>query len=213
MACLLKSSTLWTIPRQAPWITHTCLSDLTKELYVSTVTSYSQQNISWARRILLQTGFSGSGWTSATGSWIPKFFHPSPGPYSLDLFVSRWNHHLPRYYSWLPNPNAMATDAFTLPIPRLLCVSPLCNASATHFPDPQQVLVPDCNCPLMDHPTLVSSPPPPLPEGFPPTPLTCSPLARPSMGTTLIGSPTTPPLSCLVPLQRSRSLPGLSPAA
>jgi len=35
------------------------------------------------------------------------------GPLELDLFASRLTAHLPRYYSWRPDPEAEATDAFT----------------------------------------------------------------------------------------------------
>ena len=32
----------------------------------------------------------------------------------LDLFASRLNYQLPRYVSWIPDPNAVGADAFTL---------------------------------------------------------------------------------------------------
>ena len=34
------------------------------------------------------------------------------GPFSVDLFASRLNSHLPRFYSWRPDPEALAVDAF-----------------------------------------------------------------------------------------------------
>ena len=36
------------------------------------------------------------------------------GKPDLDLFASRLNFQLPRYVSWIPDPNAVAVDAFTL---------------------------------------------------------------------------------------------------
>ncbi|XP_044159551.1 uncharacterized protein LOC122944893 [Bufo gargarizans] len=33
------------------------------------------------------------------------------GPFSVDLFTSRWNAQLPRYYSWRPDPHSEAVDA------------------------------------------------------------------------------------------------------
>ena len=36
------------------------------------------------------------------------------GKPDLDLFASRLNHQLPRYVSWIPDPNAVGVDAFTL---------------------------------------------------------------------------------------------------
>lgn len=36
------------------------------------------------------------------------------GKPNIDLFASRLNHQLPLYVSWIPDPNAMSVDAFTL---------------------------------------------------------------------------------------------------
>ena len=36
------------------------------------------------------------------------------GPHDIDLFASRINHQLPRYVSYLPDPNAEFVDAFSL---------------------------------------------------------------------------------------------------
>ena len=36
------------------------------------------------------------------------------GPPTIDLFASRLNYQLTTYVSWLPDPQAMAIDAFTL---------------------------------------------------------------------------------------------------
>ena len=58
----------------------------------------------------------------------PKVFQQicqSLGPLQIDLFASRLTKQLPHYYSWRPDPEAEATDAFTqnwaqardLPIP------------------------------------------------------------------------------------------------
>ena len=35
------------------------------------------------------------------------------GPLKVDLFVSRLSAQLPTYFSWIPDPEALATDAFT----------------------------------------------------------------------------------------------------
>ena len=46
----------------------------------------------------------------------PKVFQQicqSLGPLQIDLFASRLTKQLPRYYSWRPDPEAEATDAFT----------------------------------------------------------------------------------------------------
>ena len=46
----------------------------------------------------------------------PKIFQQlqqSLGPLQIDLFASRLTKQLPRYYSWRPDPEAEATDAFT----------------------------------------------------------------------------------------------------
>ncbi|KAG1386826.1 hypothetical protein G6F60_014349 [Rhizopus arrhizus] len=37
------------------------------------------------------------------------------GPFSIDLFADRTTKLLPNYVSWLPDPDAIHTDAFTLP--------------------------------------------------------------------------------------------------
>lgn len=37
------------------------------------------------------------------------------GPFSVDLFADRTTKLLPRYVSWLPDPGAIHTDAFTIP--------------------------------------------------------------------------------------------------
>ncbi|EIE88314.1 hypothetical protein RO3G_13025 [Rhizopus delemar RA 99-880] len=37
------------------------------------------------------------------------------GPYSVDLFADRTTRLLPKYVSWIPDPHAIHTDAFTIP--------------------------------------------------------------------------------------------------
>ena len=39
----------------------------------------------------------------------------------LDLFASHHNHQLPNYFSWIPDPQAMGTDAFSIPWKFNLC--------------------------------------------------------------------------------------------
>jgi hypothetical protein len=41
--------------------------------------------------------------------------HRRWGPLSVDLFASEINHLLPRFYSWLPAPSALAMDCFRHP--------------------------------------------------------------------------------------------------
>ena len=43
------------------------------------------------------------------------------GPHELDLFASRINHQLPRYVSFLPDPNAEAVDAFSVSWTNINC--------------------------------------------------------------------------------------------
>ncbi|KAG1247762.1 hypothetical protein G6F68_014065 [Rhizopus microsporus] len=40
------------------------------------------------------------------------------GPFSVDLFADRTTKLLPKYVSWLPDPGAIHTDAFTIPTPQ-----------------------------------------------------------------------------------------------
>jgi len=45
----------------------------------------------------------------------PRLFHSLSarwGPFNMDLFATRLNHQIPRYYSRFPDPQAEATDAF-----------------------------------------------------------------------------------------------------
>ncbi|KAI9243194.1 hypothetical protein EDC94DRAFT_531522 [Helicostylum pulchrum] len=37
------------------------------------------------------------------------------GPHSIDLFADRTTKLLPKYVSWMPDPGAIHTDAFTIP--------------------------------------------------------------------------------------------------
>jgi len=56
-------------------------------------------------------------WTSAEWRLNPDVFlmiQKFLGPCAVDLFATRFNHQLPRYVSWRPDPFAMATDAFSL---------------------------------------------------------------------------------------------------
>ena len=39
----------------------------------------------------------------------------------MDLFASHHNHQLPNYFSWIPDPQAMGTDAFSIPWKFNLC--------------------------------------------------------------------------------------------
>ena len=39
----------------------------------------------------------------------------------LDFFASHQNHQLPNYFSWIPDPQAMGTDAFSIPWKFKLC--------------------------------------------------------------------------------------------
>ncbi|KAG1316511.1 hypothetical protein G6F62_013441 [Rhizopus arrhizus] len=42
------------------------------------------------------------------------------GPFKIDLFADRTTKLLPRYVSWLPDPDAIHTDAFSIPWTKLM---------------------------------------------------------------------------------------------
>ena len=50
------------------------------------------------------------------------------GPFLLDLFASRISHQLPTYISWLPDPEAWKTNAFSInwDLEGIYCFPPLC---------------------------------------------------------------------------------------
>ena len=82
------------------------------------------------------------------------------GPFDIDLFANRLNKQLPAYCSWKPDPEALATDAFTLDWGQMDSTLPL----SPILPDrqvPGPVTSPisnsaDCN-PSLAEPALVCS--------------------------------------------------------
>ena len=50
------------------------------------------------------------------------------GPFLVDLFASRISHQLPTYISWLPDPEAWKTNAFSInwDLEGIYCFPPLC---------------------------------------------------------------------------------------
>ncbi|KAM8939450.1 LOW QUALITY PROTEIN: uncharacterized protein RCH25_053096 [Pelodytes ibericus] len=80
----------------------------------------------------------------------PRIFHQLEnlwGPLDIDLFASRLNTQLPKFYSWRPDPEALASDAFlqTWQSSRHYALPPFCLISRTlihlHRSDASLVLV------------------------------------------------------------------------
>jgi hypothetical protein len=44
--------------------------------------------------------------------WLFNLFNKIWGPHQVDLFASRHNTQIPMFFSWMPDPEALATDAF-----------------------------------------------------------------------------------------------------
>lgn len=74
------------------------------------------------------------GTSNVTANWFSRYWRDSSdwqldpdvfnilqlqlGPFNLDLYDSRWNHQTPDFLSWILDPSAMATNAFTHPWPK-----------------------------------------------------------------------------------------------
>ena len=84
------------------------------------------------------------------------------GPLHVDLFASRLTHQLPRFFSWRPDPEAEAVDAFTQDWSQIrgpgLCQPTM--VSHTTMSDTHQTPTgkSPSDCPLMEDSTMVPSP-------------------------------------------------------
>ena len=104
--------------------------------------------------------------TPETGGWIPKYFNKSStggGPLQVDLFAVRHNAQLPQYFSFKPDPGAVAVDAFTqewssltpYAFPPFLMVG-----RCLHAEDQGEGQESSNSDPSMEEPSMVPSPPP-----------------------------------------------------
>ncbi|XP_078503505.1 uncharacterized protein LOC144762235 [Lissotriton helveticus] len=77
----------------------------------------------------------------------------------IDLFASRLNAHLPRFYSWPPDPEALATDAFLQTWPPQLCFSPVRNDPASLGQDEAVSIGDHSDSSSLEGSSVVSGPP------------------------------------------------------
>jgi hypothetical protein len=94
------------------------------------------------------------------------------GPHTVDLFATRANTQLPRFVSWRPDPEAVATDAFQFSLkgenaycfPPVACIPRLLR-EVLHQQATISLIAPDWEAPWMpDLRRLLLEPPIPLPE-------------------------------------------------
>ena len=94
------------------------------------------------------------------------------GPHSVDLFATRDNRLLPRFVSWRPDPESVATDAFMFPLkgenpycfPPVACIPRLLR-EVLHQQATVTLIAPDWSTPWMpDLRRMLIAPPVRLPE-------------------------------------------------
>ena len=94
------------------------------------------------------------------------------GPHSVDLFATRDNRLLPRFVSWRPDPESVATDAFMFPLKgeNPYCFSPVACIprllrEVLHQQATVTLIAPDWSTPWMpDLRRMLIAPPVRLPE-------------------------------------------------